>query len=44
LKVARTLADLYAAEAISQAHLAEAVSYRMPGPGIQAPGRQPGVS
>ena len=44
LKVARTLADLDAAEAISQAHLAEAVSYRMPGPGIQAPGRQPGVS
>ena len=33
LKVARTLADLEATETISQAHLAEAISYRMPGPG-----------
>jgi magnesium chelatase family protein len=33
LKVARTLADLEDAETIGQAHLAEAISYRMPGPG-----------
>ncbi len=33
LKVARTLADMEAAETIGQAHLAEAISYRMPGPG-----------
>jgi magnesium chelatase family protein len=33
LKVARTLADLESAETIGQAHLAEAISYRMPGPG-----------
>jgi len=33
LKVARTLADLEARESISQTHLAEAISYRMAGPG-----------
>jgi magnesium chelatase family protein len=31
LKVARTLADLEATETIGLAHLAEAISYRMPG-------------
>ena len=33
LKVARTLADLEAVETIGQAHLAEAISFRLPGPG-----------
>ncbi len=33
LKVARTLADLEAAETISPEHLAEAISYRMAGTG-----------
>ncbi|MEE8338507.1 MAG: hypothetical protein V3R56_00085 [Xanthomonadales bacterium] len=33
LKVARTLADLEGTETIGQAHLAEAISYRMPIPG-----------
>lgn len=33
LKVARTLADLEATETIGLAHLAEAISYRIPGPG-----------
>ncbi len=32
LKVARTLADMEATETIDQSHLAEAISYRMPGP------------
>jgi magnesium chelatase family protein len=33
LKVARTLADMEARESIGQTHLAEAISYRMPGSG-----------
>ncbi len=43
LKVARTLADLEAVETISQSQLAEAISYRIPGPGhIQYCGKNQG--
>ena len=43
LKVARTLADMEATETIGQAHLAEAISYRMAGPGhIQYCGKHQG--